>query len=531
MYNVVIADDEPLSLIGMKSIIPWDEHHARIVATVRNGRDLWEKIQETKPDIVITDIKMPLLSGLEVMEKCMAAKLRLPLFILLTGYEEFQLVKKAINLNAVDYLVKLELTPQMLGSAVDKAIARIESEHLEGGEVHDDETMLQVLRDRIYIRLINGLAVDASQLQELGIRDEKPYVSVAYLTFKGKEEGTAKEIATLYYSASQMLGETLSGLTSCHLIPLDIRHVVILFFLSGNPRQSETILRGALGKASTVVRNYFGIRCLGAVGKEVEGLVHCGVSFASARTDAEKATDDHPLVYALVGETKESLDLGPYREKLSESLTEMDGVAFGELCQRMGRAFIEDNVSLLSAISATSGVLFLVLTMFPDGEEEVRNIFTGNQLDYRMIYQARSVAECFRYLSLLSEGMAHVMAERRQDWRSVVVRKVQEYIKTNLDKRLSLSDVASVFGFSENYLSSLFSKYGDVGFVEYTTEVKMDKAKEMMRQGNYKVYEIAEALGFESAFYFSKVFKKHEGLSPRDYVQKLYGRKIDDPDA
>lgn len=102
------------------------------------------------------------------------------------------------------------------------------------------------------------------------------------------------------------------------------------------------------------------------------------------------------------------------------------------------------------------------------------------------------------------------MSERRQDWRSVVVRKVQEYIKTNLDKRLSLSDVASVFGFSENYLSSLFSKYGDVGFVEYTTEVKMDKAKEMMRQGNYKVYEIADSLGFESAFYFSKVFKKHE---------------------
>jgi two-component system response regulator YesN len=209
----------------------------------------------------------------------------------------------------------------------------------------------------------------------------------------------------------------------------------------------------------------------------------------------------------------------------------MDGDAFGSLCRQMGKAFLDGNVSLLSSVSAVSGVLFLVYTMFPDGEAEVQKLFAQRQMDYRVIYQARSVADCIRYLDILSEGMAHVMTLRRQDWRSVVVRKVQEYIKANLDKRLSLSDVASVFGFSENYLSSLFAKYGDMGFVEYTTEVKMDKAKEMLRLGTYKVYEIAGALGFENAFYFSKVFKKHEGLSPRDYVQKLYGRKIDGGDA
>jgi two-component system response regulator YesN len=117
MYHVVIADDEPLTLIGMQSIIPWEEHDAQIVATARNGRELWNHIQENKPDIVITDIKMPIFSGLEVMEKCIREGRKLPLFILLTGYEEFQLVKKAINLNAVEYLVKLELTPASLSAA------------------------------------------------------------------------------------------------------------------------------------------------------------------------------------------------------------------------------------------------------------------------------------------------------------------------------------------------------------------------------------------------------------------------------
>jgi two-component system response regulator YesN len=527
MYHVVIADDEPLTLIGMQSIIPWEEHDAQIVATARNGRELWDRIQESKPDIVITDIKMPLLSGLEVMERCVKEGRKLPLFILLTGYEEFQLVKKAINLNAVEYLVKLELTPASLSTALDKAIARIQAEHLSEGTPQNDEVMLQVLKDRTYLRLLNGLAVDAPQLAEVGIKEETPYVAVAALTFRG---GDGKE-STQYYAASRMLAQTLSNLASCHVIPLDMRHVVVLFFLSTKAHPSEMILRGALDKARTVIRNYFSLDMQGAVGKEVEGLVRCDLSFASARANAEKATEDHPLVFALDEARTERFDLSPYRERLSQALTEMDGDAFSALCRQMGKAFLDDNVSLLSAVSAVSGVLFLVYTMFPDGEAEVQKLFAQRQMDYRVIYQARSVADCIRYLDILSEGMAHVMTLRRQDWRSVVVRKVQEYIKANLDKRLSLSDVASVFGFSENYLSSLFAKYGDMGFVEYTTEVKMDKAKEMLRLGTYKVYEIAGALGFENAFYFSKVFKKHEGLSPRDYVQKLYGRKIDGGDA
>jgi two-component system response regulator YesN len=443
------------------------------------------------------------------------------------GYEEFQLVKKAINLNAVEYLVKLELTPASLSAALDKAIARIQAEHLSAEAPQNDEVMLQVLKDRTYLRLLNGLAVDDSQLAEVGIKEESPFVAVAALTF---QEGDGTE-GSQFYAASRMLAQTLSNLTFCHVIPLDMRHVVVLFFLSTTTRSTETILRGALGRARTVIRNYFSIDMHGAVGREVEGLVHCDLSFASARTNAEKATEDRPLVYALDEAGTERFDLSPYRERLSQALTEMDGDAFGVLCLRMGKAFLDGNVSLLSAVSAVSGVVFFVYTMFPDGEGEVQKLFAARQMDYRVIYQARSVADCIRYLEILSEGMSHEMSLRRQDWRSVVVRKVQEYIKANLDKRLSLSDVATVFGFSENYLSSLFNKYGDMGFVEYTTEVKMDKAKEMLRLGTYKVYEIAGALGFDNAFYFSKVFKKHEGLSPRDYVQKLYGRKIDGGDA
>ena len=100
---------------------------------------------------------------------------------------------------------------------------------------------------------------------------------------------------------------------------------------------------------------------------------------------------------------------------------------------------------------------------------------------------------------------------------------MQEYICQNLDKRLSLNDVASVFSFSPNYLSQLFSQWGESGFVEFVTATRINAAKELMAATNLKVYEISERLGYESAFYFSKVFKKVEGVSPREYMQRLKG--------
>ncbi len=103
----------------------------------------------------------------------------------------------------------------------------------------------------------------------------------------------------------------------------------------------------------------------------------------------------------------------------------------------------------------------------------------------------------------------------------MVVRNVQTYVQENIQRKLSLGEVSSLFGFSQNYLSHLFTKYAGTSFVEYITQEKISVAKEMMASQDVKVYEIAEKLGFENSFYFSKVFKKVTGDSPRAYMNRL----------
>ena len=110
MYRIILVDDEPLILAGIASLISWEDHDCTIVGKATNGPSAYEMIMSQKPDIVITDIRMPVMDGLALMEKCQAAGFRCP-FIVLTNLEEFSLARKALSLGACEYLVKLNLTP------------------------------------------------------------------------------------------------------------------------------------------------------------------------------------------------------------------------------------------------------------------------------------------------------------------------------------------------------------------------------------------------------------------------------------
>ena len=120
-YKVLIADDEPLVLIGLQDLIDWSAEGYEVVGQARNGKILLDEIARTEPDLVITDIKMPLMSGIEVLEEVRRTERPLPLFIFLTSFEEFDLIKRAMSLEAVDYIVKLELDKKQLTDALQRS--------------------------------------------------------------------------------------------------------------------------------------------------------------------------------------------------------------------------------------------------------------------------------------------------------------------------------------------------------------------------------------------------------------------------
>ena len=131
MYRLLIVDDEPLVQIGLKSMLAKElADKIEVIGTASNGHEAWELINMDPPDIVIADIRMPVMTGLELLNKSHKKYGIVPAFIMLTAYEEFEMARQALLGEAVDYLVKIELNPETLTKAINKAIQRIDERNI-----------------------------------------------------------------------------------------------------------------------------------------------------------------------------------------------------------------------------------------------------------------------------------------------------------------------------------------------------------------------------------------------------------------
>jgi two-component system, response regulator YesN len=403
--------------VGLQSMLNWADYGIEIAGTARNGQQAAEMIEELQPEIVITDIKMPLKTGLELAEECGRKYGKIPLFIILTSYEEFDFVRRALSFQAVDYLVKLELDQEVLSASVKRALSILEefkkTEAMASGE---GQVQIRELRDKFYFRLVNKLFESRDQFEAL--KEELGIVfSGSALTVLTAEIETAHNtddgdrLRTLYASTAQMVREKLEKIFSCHTMILDSRHFIIIFCLKVlDPPAQRKLLEKELRKTIEMVHNYFNVRIRMALGCPVEDPLKLDESYLAARQALEETSRDEPL------------------------------------------RFFE-----------------------------------------------------------------------RHGFQQQLVAGVRDYIKQNIDIRLTLTDVADHFNLSPNYLSNLFTKFTGGSFVEYITAEKIAAAKKMLILGEGPIYEIAEKLKFESAFYFSKVFKKVEGISPREFLRRIEG--------
>ena len=424
MTRLLIADDEPLVCVGLRSMLKWEDLGIEIAGTARNGQQAAEMIEELRPEIVITDIKMPLKTGLELAEDCGRKYGRLPLFIFLTSYEDFGYARQALAFQAVDYLVKLEISPESLSASVERALSILK-------ELRQSETpnarysavpgngsgaRRQELRDKFFFKLINRLFESPEQFlaqkEELGLAFPGSALLALTAEIEAVKLSESEKLETLYASTVQMVREKLEKIFTCYTVALDARHFIMVFCLDdSDPAALRKTLEGELRTTIDMVRNYFNVRIRMALGFPVEDPLKLDESYLAAR-----------------------------------------------------------------------------------------QVFDETSWDVLRVFE-------------------------RKGYQQQLIASVRDYIRQNLDKRLSLGEVADHFHLSPNYLSQVFSKYGGEGFVEYTTAEKISAAKKMLIAGEGPIYEIAEKLKFESAFYFSKVFKKVEGISPREFLRRIDNTK------
>lgn len=456
MIKLLIVDDEPLVQIGIKSMLNWADYGIEVCGTAMNGEAALSMIKEFAPELVITDIKMPIMNGLDLVKTCRERYGPIPVFIVLTSYEEFQLVRTALSYQVADYLIKLELDQDSLAASVNLALNRLR-EHRASQAYQNSgaRPILQGYQDKFFLRLLHNL-FDSEEQFRLQVEDLKlDFQDSCYIAAHCEIcESTQKEInlsqlVNLYSSSLQMIREILSRYLACYTVSLDLKHFSIIFHFSSPEDLDWKLIDSALNSACSMIHNYFSVWFSAGLGNPANQPMLISHSYQEARQAASLTTKEQPVVFFHdIEESSDSFrnyfNLAIFRQAIAQAFDEFDTDVLydtiGELCA----LFSSHSCRLLQAVDGACNILYLAISLLPEGEKTVSEIFSEIPGGYHSIYQASSISQVVDWLKILRDGLCEVLKSKRKTYKDHVVTNVQKYIDNHLESRLLLNEVAGV---------------------------------------------------------------------------------------
>lgn len=552
MYRVMIVDDEPLILAGIASLLDWNEYGCEISGKAANGQKALKLMEEQKPDIVITDIKMPGMDGIGFMKAVKDRGWDDVIFILLTNLEEFSLARQALSLGAVEYLVKMELTEEKLADSLRLAMERREMKRKAEAAV----TAVTVSREEAVREHIERLLADGrtssvgsgaddrgrngdGRSEEAQEEENDSYLRrpvLAIISFNYGYEGfssdfTREDQKKVISFAENIIGQMVKGYFdhSC-LVRRELNSLVLVMSTDGIEDYREQI-RSLGEKIISVVKDYFEVSVSVAVSSRRESLGE----FGSLLYEAMSATNHYfyhsldPVVfYSEECETSArhtgSFHIGFLKKDLSQAVALNDSGRLEEILDQVASLLREHNPSRQQAVNACANLYFFLSSFFED-EEEPDFPYEVNIME--KLGRLGTLGQIIQWINWFKEAVSRILERRRDTRVDKIAEMVREYVMEHYKERITLGQAAEALNISQGYLSTAFKKQSGESFTNYVSAIKIEKAKELIASHQYMMYEVSDLLGFDTPFYFSKVFKKVTGMSPKEYeAQCLKEKKL-----
>ncbi|MFP4376305.1 MAG: helix-turn-helix domain-containing protein [Spirochaetales bacterium] len=527
MYRFVIIDDEPVVREGMAENIDWAAHGFELVAACRDGREGMAAIEQHEPHVVLSDICMPFVDGLElasfVSERYPATKT-----ILLTGYDEFHYAQEAVKLHVRDFLLK-PVTASQLREHLDAIYNELEVErnrihHLERIQEQAKES-LPLLRERFLHRLVRGVLSPEEQRRRAELLS-LPLTGPWYCALicdpdnvESSEELTVLAVQNVLSDAAEEMGVGVAFATA--------RGNAAAIVSESTPEAAEAC---ALELAETVADRAtaeLGITVSVGIGHAVRELEELPDAYKGARQALEHRIVAGPNRITTLAEagatppTRSPVDTGGLRRQfarglktgsreeaesalatLLEVLQASGGSA--ELCYEQMHRLLADSLSALEAVGIDHREL-------PDFDANV----------FAQLAGLKTLRDMQSWFERLAARVRERIGQNRESHSSDKAEAAVRYINERYNsKEFSLSEICKSLAVSKSYFSALFKEHTGMTFVEYLTTTRIERAKELLLTTDLKSYEIADRVGFGDAHYFSLTFKKQVGASPTEYREQ-----------
>lgn len=512
MLTAIFADDEPMILRGLEKLIDWKSLGIEIIGTASDGIEAMSLIETHKPDIVVSDINMPNLSGIELLKQLRDEKLTSKV-IFISGYQEFEYARDALKYGAVDYLLKPINEKQLtlaLKSIIDKKL-------VESGQ--KQQMTLQLNFDGEELSEVNGK--DFIQAKQ-HIIDTESYFCVLCCGFDEYLDTDNEAFEITMFSTMNQIEQLVEPIEGHWLFHKNNRIYLLLYH--EDQKEVEAWVTNLPKEMINVIVRETGLSVSVSSGKTVRDINQIKEAYLMAKEGMDvqyfygrkaviNCRCNHPQKYTL-------------ENYYAAQICILDSIMTYEKC-KISKAVvyymdIVKDISLWdkkSAINYSLATIVFITQHLKDSaikleDNDINHIREG--LEQTIFYDEMIEQMKLYFEHLLGEIASFVSANEISE-----INKVKQYIQTHFNEPIKLETLAALVYMNPNYFSGYFKKHVGVKFKEYLTNIRINEAEKIMLSTDKKIYEVAEAVGFSDYRHFSEVFKKVKGNSPSDYKNRL----------
>ena len=552
MYKLLVVDDEAIIVDGIFELFKELKSYPLDVYKAYSGAEALEWLNKKRIDIVITDIKMPGIDGLHLLEKIRrdwpGCKV-----IFLTGYDEFEYVYKAIQYDGVSYLLKTE-SYESIVEVVEDYLGQIQKSMKDEELIRKAQAqfhkVLPIMQKEFLTKLVDGVYLNVTQQQfdevEIPMHVDMPVLMIVGCINENPKKaspGGKSDFYTVNFVVEQQMAKYAS-----------VAYVVYKNYLVWIVQEGKEVEEGHPAAEGHLSAYHFKgiLETVQAICDETFSLK---VSFAISRGAVEwsKLSDAFISLKAMlnyhgISGMETVLMEGNFQEEtckrfsINKTVTDvklqLEKLEMLDLYLEQGR-----REEFFNTFNEIKGTLLYKADYFPVSYE----IFYAFSLLYLSYMNRHSISETVsgEYFKMLTRfdlyqsleeafgcfenAAIHIFDQQNveQEKRSIVsVQRVQQYIQDHPGKDLSLSSLADMVYLNPKYLSRLFKQTTGMYLSDYISEVKLSKAKELLKLNNMKIHEIAEFIGYSSAPYFTRFFKRATNMTPQEY-RETFQQQVD----
>ncbi len=516
MYRAAIVDDEPVIRFGIKASVDWGSENVGLVGDFANGDEAWQSLESEPVDILITDIKMPVMDGLELTKRTLERHPRTKV-ILVSSYNDFEYVRQGLKLGVVDYLLKPTLEPEGLLELVRKCLRQIEEERRQEEDRQlVRRTKLVSDRKRLESDVKRALAHDDEGLEAEAVPEwmRRGY-AICTVLIDGLRETEERfgqlhggilleEMQELFYETAKEGVAFLIGSRTLGMIvpsgedeglPMQLDAVVEVWATRLGVKVTIGV---ALGEDAGELRDVFRRSGATAERRFFEGGGHYG---PLSSEQAERRASDYPSVGQLLQELKTCA-----HSRDAEAADKLVRAWIGrwEALRPSPDAVRREAFEIVTTLFLNEQEMIVLL----EGFEELKRSETLDELTVLLQAQIRGYRKSFA-------AGSHTYKGNKQ-----LIDKAISYIAQHYTGEITLQQLADYVHMSKNYFCLQFKHHTGFNFIDYLIRLRIGKAKELLADPRLKIYEVAERAGFNDVKYFSKLSKKTTGASPVEYRER-----------